>query len=220
VNAWGGLAIAGAVLTAAPALGHVFGLTAERAWQVAACGAAALVLFWVLFVLPSVDPTHPADHDRRGLPVLIAVWIAPGARTRSRPPRRGAHLVIRPVTGRRPCGSGPRRRWRRAVGADLVARLLSTGYTIYGDCSYTADTYCVSDVYFPGHYVPGGLAATRRCGCSSSSPPRPSSSPPFGAYPAHPPGGASGDRALGIAAALAAAPEPGPRCCAAWSRSS
>src|SRR3954466_2876062 len=39
VNAWGGLAIAGALLTLAPAVGRSLGLTPQRAWQVAACGA-------------------------------------------------------------------------------------------------------------------------------------------------------------------------------------
>jgi len=98
---------------------------------------------------------------------------------------------------------------------------LSTGYTIYGDCSYTADTYCVSDVYFPGHYVPGGLgsdapvrvflvlaaaafvlAAVRRRTPRTRQVAR------------------VGTVALGIAAALAAGAGAGPRCCAAWSRSS
>src|SRR6478672_3792043 len=54
VNAWGGVAIAGAIAVLAPALGRSLGLTAQRAWQVAVCGAGALVLFWVLFTLPSV----------------------------------------------------------------------------------------------------------------------------------------------------------------------
>ena len=54
VHAWGAVAILGALLTAAPAVGAAAGVSPQRAWQVAACGAGALVLFWVLFVLPAV----------------------------------------------------------------------------------------------------------------------------------------------------------------------
>ena len=54
VNAWGGLAIAAALLTLAPLIGRSIGWTAERARQVAGVGAGALVLFWVLFTLPEV----------------------------------------------------------------------------------------------------------------------------------------------------------------------
>src|SRR5690242_15552412 len=54
VHAWGGLAVLGAVLTLAPAVGRALGLSPHRAAQVAACGAGALVLFWVLFTLPVV----------------------------------------------------------------------------------------------------------------------------------------------------------------------
>jgi len=58
VNAWGGLAIAGAVLTAAPALGHVFGLTAERP---AGRGLrrAALVSSGCCSCCLASDPTRP-----------------------------------------------------------------------------------------------------------------------------------------------------------------
>ena len=80
VDAWGGLAIVGALLTAAPVLGSSAGLTGSRAWQVAACGAAALVLFWVLFVLPAVgsNPNTTLLATVGVIAGLVAVWLAPG----------------------------------------------------------------------------------------------------------------------------------------------
>jgi hypothetical protein len=59
----------------------------------------------------------------------------------------------------------PLRLWAAAALAILPLGLTwsrgfaTGGYTIYGDCSYTADTYCVSDVYFPGHSQPGSLGS-------------------------------------------------------------
>jgi hypothetical protein len=59
-------------------LGHVVGLTEARAWQVAACGAAALVLFWVLFVLPAVGSNTTLLATIGVAAGLVAAWIAPG----------------------------------------------------------------------------------------------------------------------------------------------
>jgi hypothetical protein len=78
VHAWGGLAIAGALLTLAPAAGRSVGLTRQRAWQVAACGAAALVLFWVLFTLPSVGSNLSLLTTIGVAAGVIAAWVAPG----------------------------------------------------------------------------------------------------------------------------------------------
>lgn len=80
VDAWGALPIAGAVVTALPAIGHAFGLTPERARQVAAGGAAALVLFWILFVLPNVSaqPNTTLLATLGAAAGLAAVWVAPG----------------------------------------------------------------------------------------------------------------------------------------------
>ncbi len=78
VHAWGGLALAGAVLAITPAVARSLNLTPHRAWQVAACGAAALLLFWVLFVLPNVG-TNTSLLTTVGIAAgVIAVWIAPG----------------------------------------------------------------------------------------------------------------------------------------------
>ena len=81
VNAWGGLAIAGSVLTMVPAFGHAIGLGAQRAWQVAACGAGALVLFWVLFTLPEVGSNTSLLTTVGVAAGVVAVWIAPGRGT-------------------------------------------------------------------------------------------------------------------------------------------
>jgi hypothetical protein len=78
VHAWGGLAIAGAVLTLAPVAGRSLGLTAQRAFQVAVVGAAALVLYWVLFVLPSVGSNTSLLTTLGVAAGVVAVWLAPG----------------------------------------------------------------------------------------------------------------------------------------------
>ena len=78
VHAWGGLAIAGAVLTLAPVAGHSFGMTAARAWQTAVVGAGALVLYWVLFVLPSVGSNTSLLTTIGVAAGAVAAWLAPG----------------------------------------------------------------------------------------------------------------------------------------------
>jgi hypothetical protein len=78
VHAWGGLAIAGALLTLAPAMATSMNLTPQRAWQAAACGAGALLLFWVLFVLPAVGSNTSLVVTIGAAAGAIAAWIAPG----------------------------------------------------------------------------------------------------------------------------------------------
>jgi hypothetical protein len=90
VHAWGGVAIAGAVLTLVPSLAAAFGLTAQRAWQVAVCGAAALGLYWVLFVLPDVGSNTSLLTTVGVAAGMIAAWIAPGRETPAGPPPRGS----------------------------------------------------------------------------------------------------------------------------------
>jgi hypothetical protein len=85
VNAWGALAIAGAVLTFAPAIRSSLNLTAHRAWQVAACGAAALALFWVLFVLPAAGSNTSLLVTVGVGAGIIAAWVAPGRDTGAPP---------------------------------------------------------------------------------------------------------------------------------------
>jgi hypothetical protein len=78
VHAWGGLAIAGAVLTLAPALAGSLNLTPHRAWEVATCGAGALLLFWVLFVLPAAGTNTSLVVTVGAAAGIVAAWIAPG----------------------------------------------------------------------------------------------------------------------------------------------
>lgn len=78
VNAWGVLAIAAAAATLAPGLGRGIGLGPQRAWQVAVCGAGALVLFWVLLVLPGVGSNTSLLTTIGVAAGVIAAWLAPG----------------------------------------------------------------------------------------------------------------------------------------------
>ena len=91
VNAWGGVAIAGAVAVLAPALGRSLGLTAQRAWQVAVCGAGALVLFWVLFTLPSVGSNTSLLVTIGVAAGVIAAWTAPRDDTAMAPEQQQQH---------------------------------------------------------------------------------------------------------------------------------
>ncbi|MGN6605830.1 MAG: hypothetical protein ACTHMS_02300 [Jatrophihabitans sp.] len=83
VNAWGGLALVGAVLAAAGAWGPAFGLRGPRAPQLALVGAGLLGLFWVLLVLPAVG-------SNTSLVTTIGVLAGVAAAWRSQPPDGGA----------------------------------------------------------------------------------------------------------------------------------
>jgi hypothetical protein len=85
VNAWGAVAILGALLTLAPAARGSLNLTAHRAWQIAACGAAALALFWVLFVLPAAGSNTSLITTVGAAAGIVAVWMAPGREDAARP---------------------------------------------------------------------------------------------------------------------------------------
>jgi hypothetical protein len=52
---WSIVAIIAAVATLLPALRSVVNIPARLAWTIAATGAAYLVFWWVLFVLPSIS---------------------------------------------------------------------------------------------------------------------------------------------------------------------
>lgn len=80
VRAWGGLAVLGGLATLAPALGGSM-MSPHRAWQVAACGAGALGLFWVLFVLPAVGSNTSLIVTIGTAAGVAAAWVAPGRTT-------------------------------------------------------------------------------------------------------------------------------------------
>jgi hypothetical protein len=82
VNAWGAVAIVGAVLTLAPAVAPLLNRPARPAWQVAVCGAGALLLFWVLFVLPRVGSNVTLLLSVGVAAGVIAAWVAPGRERR------------------------------------------------------------------------------------------------------------------------------------------
>ena len=77
VNAWGAVAIVGALLTLAPVVA-ASGLTPARAWQVSVGGAGALAVFWVLFVLPDVGTNVSLVTSVGVAAGVAAAWIAPG----------------------------------------------------------------------------------------------------------------------------------------------
>jgi hypothetical protein len=83
VHAWGALPILGAVLTVAPAIAGSMSLTAQRAWQVAAGGVGLLLLFWVLFTLPSVGSNVTLLVTVGVIAGMVAAWAAPGRTAQS-----------------------------------------------------------------------------------------------------------------------------------------
>ena len=78
VKAWGGVALVAAALTFAPSVGSALRLTAYRAWQVAAAGAAGLALYWVLFVLPDIAKNTSLITTLGVAAGIVVAWIAPG----------------------------------------------------------------------------------------------------------------------------------------------
>jgi hypothetical protein len=78
VKAWGGVALVAAALTFAPAVWSAMRLSAYRAWQVAAGGAAGLALYWVLFVLPDIAKNTSLITTLGVAAGIVVAWIAPG----------------------------------------------------------------------------------------------------------------------------------------------
>jgi hypothetical protein len=80
---WALAAIAAAVLALVPALHSVVNLDEKLAWRLGLVGAAFLVFWWVLFVLPNIG----VGAGIKNLPFLatvaialsvLAVWTSPG----------------------------------------------------------------------------------------------------------------------------------------------
>lgn len=85
VNAWGAVAIAGAVLTLAPAAAHLLRLPEQRAWRVALAGAGLLLLFWVLLVAPVAGSNVTLLATVGVAAGLGAAWFAAPSRRRDVP---------------------------------------------------------------------------------------------------------------------------------------
>jgi hypothetical protein len=86
VHAWGAVPIVGAVLTAATAYGTGGGLTARQAWKLAVTGAALLVVYWILLVLPQVGSNTSLLTTAGTVAGVLAVWIAPVPADRAQGP--------------------------------------------------------------------------------------------------------------------------------------
>jgi len=85
---WSLFAIAAAVLTLLPAVRTAVNVGADLAWKLAAGGATALVLWWVLFVLPSIGQPQVANLTflaTVGVAAgVLAVWTSPDNSLKSR----------------------------------------------------------------------------------------------------------------------------------------
>jgi len=77
-EAWSIFAIAAAVVTATPVVGSALNLTPPRAWIGSALGAAGLVAWWVLIVLPSIGSNIGLLATGATAIGVGATWLAPG----------------------------------------------------------------------------------------------------------------------------------------------
>ena len=75
---WSGFAIACAAALLAPAARNSINLSENRAWQVAAGGAAGLAFYWILFVLPAISRNVSFVATIGVVAAGLSVWAAPG----------------------------------------------------------------------------------------------------------------------------------------------
>jgi len=75
---WSIVAIVAAVLALLPALRSVVNLGEQRAWRIAAGGAVALVVWWVLFILPNINLNVSFLATVGVAAAALAVWTSPG----------------------------------------------------------------------------------------------------------------------------------------------
>jgi len=75
---WSIVAIVAAVATLLPALRSVLSLGEQLAWRFAAGGAAALVLWWVLFILPNINLNVSFLATVGVVAAVLAAWTSPG----------------------------------------------------------------------------------------------------------------------------------------------
>ena len=77
-EAWSLFAIGCALAQLAPLLRRTLKWSAERAWLVAVVGAAGLVLYWLLLVLPSISRNTSFAITVAAAAAAGAAWLAPG----------------------------------------------------------------------------------------------------------------------------------------------
>lgn len=74
---WSIVAILAAVLALLPLFSSAINLSADTAWRVQAGGAAALVLWWVLFVLPNINVNVSFLATVGVAAAVLAAWTNP-----------------------------------------------------------------------------------------------------------------------------------------------
>ena len=80
VPAWALFAVASLVLVGVAAFGRASGQGPSRSWTLGAVGAAGLVGFWVLLVLPAIASNTGFALTMATACGCAAVWLAPGRR--------------------------------------------------------------------------------------------------------------------------------------------
>jgi hypothetical protein len=75
---WAIGAIVAVALTLLPAIRGVINLPERIAWAIAAGGAAFLLLWWVLFVLPNISLNLAFLATAATAAAVLAVWLSPG----------------------------------------------------------------------------------------------------------------------------------------------
>jgi hypothetical protein len=79
-TAWSVFAMIGALVQALPLLSSSMGWTEQRGWAVGAVGTAALLLFWLLVALPSVQTNGGFTITIAAAAALAGCLFGPGRR--------------------------------------------------------------------------------------------------------------------------------------------
>ncbi|HEY0696574.1 MAG TPA: hypothetical protein VGD43_02055 [Micromonospora sp.] len=79
-TAWAIFAALASVVQLAPALGRNTSRPPERTWTIAAAATAALLVYWVLIVLPGVGSTVGFVLTLGVAAAVVGCWLSPGRR--------------------------------------------------------------------------------------------------------------------------------------------
>lgn len=77
-EAWAIFAIVAAVLALVPSFGSALSLRQRVAWQIGAASVGALLLWWVLFILPNIARNTSFLATLAIAALAIGVWLSPG----------------------------------------------------------------------------------------------------------------------------------------------